>query len=347
MSKGAHIAPFLHSIPSRGMDANVCTDVILGKIIIKKNAMIASDIIFGFYTRQGFEVQSLLLVSSLRKFGGANSDLPVWVFYPAGLPLNPSTLTKLENLGSTCFPFEINETLLKFPFAGKTIAAAEAEGLAEQRNALLAWHDRTGMIQQAPDAFRLPDGVALGFRPTDIANIGAPFDAPLPPFWKEICTCFDITPEDLPPITTCIDRKTCYLYINAGLLVVDPRRKILRSWAKGLRETYNLPQFTGFYHENSAYAVFMHQAVLTAVAAKETVPEERRILPDGYLFSIDNFFDYPPEFRPGSLDEIITGRFHEFFSFKDWENKIIASDALIAWFYEQLRDGPYWPGNAA
>ena len=302
-----------------------------------------SNIIFGFFASRGYETQAVLLVRSLRAFGGHMADLPVWVCFPESHPLAPSGQALLESLGAVCWPFSIDENLFKFPFAGKAAAAGEAEALAEDEGKILAWHDRTGMVRQAPTAFQLAEGTVFSFRPTDIANIGAPLGEPLPPFWTEICSHFGLSADDLPAITTAIDRKDLHLYINAGLLVVRPERGILRRWAEALEETFGLPKFRTFYQAEQAYAIFMHQAILTAVVALQTRPSERDILPDTYLFSVDNFFDYPPECRPASLDEIVTGRFHDFFSLENWESMITASPELVAWFHDQLKTGPYWP----
>ena len=303
----------------------------------------AKDILFGFYTRRGYETQSILLMRSLRAFGGEMAGLPVRALFPEEHPLEPSGQALLESLGAVCQPFAIDENFLQFPFTGKAAASAAAEALAEAEGQILAWHDRTGMVKQAPAAFQLPEGIIFGFRPTDIANIGSPFGKPLPPFWAEICAHFGITAADLPAITTAIDRVNLHLYINAGLLVVHPARGILRKWAGALQETYALTKFKRFYQKDQAYAIFMHQAVLTAEVALHTSPSERLILPDDYLFSVDNYFDYLPALRPNSLDEIVTGRFHDFFSLKDWEALITASPELVAWFHEQLKMGPYWP----
>jgi len=199
------------------------------------------------------------------------------------------------------------------------------------------------MIRQAPTAFFLPDDKALGFRPTDIANIGAPYGEPLPPFWQAVCDIFDLIPEDLPTITSVIDQQQLHLYVNAGLLVLRPEKGILRAWAENLELTCHLPKFKLFYQQNQAYTIFMHQAALTAAVVQNTSPDERLILPDKYLFSVDNFFDYPPSLQPESLDDIVTGRFHDFFALDNWEELIVASEEMVDWFKTQLKEGAYWP----
>ncbi|MCB2209579.1 hypothetical protein KQH62_01680 [bacterium] len=308
---------------------------------------IQNNLVLGTFAAQGYEVQTLILVSSLRRFGGRFANIPVWVYVPENRPLSGPAWEALQDLGAEMVPFLINDEFQRFPFAAKTLAAAVAEERAEKEGSLLAWHDRTGLIRNAPEVFDLPEGIAAAFRPTDIANIGAPYGEPLPEFWQLILEQFNLTPDDLPPITTAIDSRELYLYVNAGLLVVRPEKHLLQTWAANLQKTYTLPKYKPFYQQNQAYAIFMHQAALTAAMAQKTQPEERLILPNSYLFSIDNFYDYPDVVRPNSLDEIVTGRFHDFFALPDWESKVIASPELIEWFKEQLAYGPYWPKVAA
>lgn len=296
-----------------------------------------------FPSARRYEVQALILVRSLRRFGAEMADLPVWIYVPEGQEMQGPTLDALLELDVEIIPFTLDEAFWNFPFALKTIAAGLAEARAESEGMQLAWHDRTGLIRHTPEVFILPEGKTFGFRPTDIANIGAPFGEPLPPFWREYLDHFNLTSEQLPPITTAIDRKLLHLYVNAGLLVVKPEKKTLRTWASNLEETCLLSEYKTHYQQNQAYAIFMHQAALTVATVQTTQPEERLILPNSYLFSIDNFFDYPEDMRPASLDAITTGRFHDFFALKNWKELAIASEDLLDWFQSQLAYGPYWP----
>ena len=302
----------------------------------------ASQTVLGFLSARRYEVQSLILVQSLRQFGAAMADIPVWIYVPQGREMEGPAMDALRELDVETISFTLDEGLWKFPFASKTIASGLAEERAEAEGLQLAWHDRTGMIRHMPEAFILPEGKTFAFRPTDIANIGAPFGQPLPPFWQEVLGHFNLTADQLPPIKTAIDRKLLHLYINAGLLVVRPEKKTLRTWAANLKEIYALPEFKPFYRQNQAYAIFMHQAALTAAVVQTTQPDERLVLPDSYLFSVDNFFDYAEDMRPKSLDEITTGRFHEFFALKNWQDLVVASEDLLDWFQSQLAYGPYW-----
>lgn len=66
-----------------------------------------SNVVIGFYARGGYEIQSLLLVRSLRSFGGEMSNLPVWLFYPESSPLAHSAFEELKSLEVSCRPFGI------------------------------------------------------------------------------------------------------------------------------------------------------------------------------------------------------------------------------------------------
>lgn len=194
--------------------------------------------VLGFLSAHPYEVQALILVQSLRQFGAGLSDIPVWIFVPEGQAMQGPALDKLRELNVEIIPFALDEALWNFPFASKAVASARAEERAEAEGVQLAWHDRTGMIRNEPKGFLLPPGKSVGFRPTDIANIGAPYGQPLPPFWEKIVAHFGFSVDQFPPITTAIDRKILYLYVNAGLLVVRPEKKTLRTWRKHRR---NLP----------------------------------------------------------------------------------------------------------
>jgi len=302
-----------------------------------------NDIVFGFFTRPKYTTQTLMLVRSLRQFGEELANIPIWILVPENEPLSPSLHLILEDLGVDTFPFHIDEAFSHFPFAAKAVAAAKAEELANGKCKILAWHDRTGVILHAPRAFNLPEDKKIGFRPTDIANIGASYGGDLPAFWQTLCNHFSLIIDQFPRIRTAVDQQDLHLYVNAGLLVVRPGLKILGKWSENLYETFALEKFTNFYHQDPRYAIFMHQAGLTAAIIQQTDLKDRVILPDNYLFSVDNFFDYPQTIRPNTLDEIVTGRFHEFFSKNNWIDLINASNGLMDWFKRQLQHGPYWP----
>ena len=63
------------------------------------------QLVFGFVGGRGFEVQSLMLVRSLRQFGEDLSNLPVWIFVPEGEAFESSVQQDLLNLQLSCCRF--------------------------------------------------------------------------------------------------------------------------------------------------------------------------------------------------------------------------------------------------
>ena len=84
-------------------------------------------LIFAFMPAYGEdERESRILAESIRKFGGDDSSCPIWVMLPNG-QISEASRRALLALDAQVFPFEIDPAVLEFPFAGKVLAAAEAE----------------------------------------------------------------------------------------------------------------------------------------------------------------------------------------------------------------------------
>ena len=88
-----------------------------------------TNLVFAFMQAYGGdERESLLLVRSLRKFGGELANQPLWLMVPRKLEhISESTRQALRGLDVQVHRFEVPEDALKFPFGGKVYAAAAAE----------------------------------------------------------------------------------------------------------------------------------------------------------------------------------------------------------------------------
>lgn len=54
-------------------------------------------------------------------------------------------------------------------------------------------------------------------------------------------------------------------YFNARSLIVDPQARILQNWRDTFFRIYKESSFQQFYHKDSRYEIFIHQAALSAV----------------------------------------------------------------------------------
>ena len=79
--------------------------------------------------RGPLEAQTLLCVSSLRAFGGALADAPVYAFAPRpGSEPAPATVSALAGLNAEYVDEPLNPELGELPHANKVFVAAWAEG---------------------------------------------------------------------------------------------------------------------------------------------------------------------------------------------------------------------------
>ena len=83
------------------------------------------------YGQGSAEAESLLLVKSIRLFGGRWRNNPIWVMIPNRIEtLAASTRQSLEAFEARLLPFEVKAETLAFLYGGKVVASAAAETLA-------------------------------------------------------------------------------------------------------------------------------------------------------------------------------------------------------------------------
>ena len=120
------------------------------------------------------EQDTLLLVESLRSFGGELAANPIWVLVPTELgALSDPTQEKLAQLKARIVSFEIDPEFFKFPFAAKVLATAALETQAQGQTERLVFMDRDTIVLQEPAEFLIASGKTLGYRPVHHKLIGS------------------------------------------------------------------------------------------------------------------------------------------------------------------------------
>jgi hypothetical protein len=239
---------------------------------------------FTFFAMHGREVQAYAMASSIRTFAGKFKDAPIWITVPEGHDLSGEVATKLSALNVEYVPIPADEAIWKYPYASKPLATAAAEAQAVGKTDFLVWIDRDGLVTGQPDAFVLPEGKLLGYRPTDLRNIGSPWGKPLTPFWQEIYTRFGISKAGAFEFTSVVDEQPMYPYVNAGLLCVRPETGILREWKADFLEHYQAPELLAYVKESPVYYWLGHQTLLTGTVMKMLNQNQMQLLPWGYNY---------------------------------------------------------------
>jgi hypothetical protein len=179
------------------------------------------------------EGETLLLCSSLRRFGGALADSPVTAYRPrAGDELSPATRTALDGLGVELIEDELNTDHAFHPIANKLYAAADAEGrYGESSVAVL---DSDAVFLAEPDALDLPEGTDAAASPVGKVSEGTTGPGHRnEAYWQELYRDFGVA--DPPWIETALQRRRVRGYWNSGLVAARRDSGVLGAWLETFR----------------------------------------------------------------------------------------------------------------
>ena len=283
------------------------------------------------------ETNALLLAESIRAFAGILSQAPVWFYLPQnGKQLSTIAKNKLSALDVTLIPFDVGEEILRFPFTGHSIAAAQAESMALDKANFIAWLNPNTIVLQEPIDFILQDNKTLGFKPVHHTLLGSRYDEPLDSFWTLVYSYCNVPEDRVVPMMTHVEGEKIRPYINSGLLVTRPERNLLRAWRDVFLEAYQEPVFREFYQQDERYAIFIHQAVLSGVILSMLTTEEMQELPQTYNYPLHLHTEDITGTRPSGLEELVTVRHEGFYKNPDWRKKIPAGEPIKQWITERL-----------
>ncbi len=283
------------------------------------------------------ETNVLLLVESIRAFGGSLAGAPIWCYTPDyGKPLSPSIRKRFENLAVTLVSFPMDREVLQFPFTAEVTATALAETTLGRKTEYLAWLDSNTLVLQEPRAFLLPPKKQLGVRPVHHTLVGSRYEDPLDPFWTQIYRSCGVPEEHVFPMTTHVDGARIRPYFNAGFLITRPESRLFRKWRDRFFALYQTPVFRDFYTEDLRYTIFMHQAILTGVILATFSPQQLQELPPTYNYPVHLHLEDVTPHRPTSLEEVVTFRHEGFHQDPQWAQHFPANPPLKSWIAKKI-----------
>lgn len=129
-------------------------------MVEKNKKLVFTSVIF---PRDLSETNALLLAESIRKFAGSLSKNPIWYYFPDyGEQISKPVRDRLLSLDVFLIPFEVDPTILRFPFAGHIKAATLSESKAVGVTNLLVWLGANTVVVKEPEAFKLHEKKSLG-----------------------------------------------------------------------------------------------------------------------------------------------------------------------------------------
>ena len=290
------------------------------------------------YPVQWSESNTLLLVESIRNFGGDLARSPVWCYVPDfGKQPSDQFKRRMLDLHAELIPFEIDKEIARFFFAADIRAAALAESMATGKIPFLCWLASNTIVLQEPADFILASDKNLGYRPVHHTNVGAIYDDPVDEFWSLVYRSCKVPEHRIFPMKTHVDANVIRPYFNAGVLVTRPDNGLFRKWHDTFFEVYKTPEFAALYERDERYTIFIHQAILSGVILALFGRGEIQELPPAYNYPIHLFDQDSTASRPLSISDLVTVRYEDPAQIPDWMDRIAGGETFRQWFDERVK----------
>lgn len=248
--------------------------------------------------------KAILLIESLRQFGGPLRDAPVFVAFAGGAgPL----VERLHRPGVILVPLESTPLARSYPFAWKVGAAAQFEKLLAGKVPTLVWFDPECLVVAPPDQLLLRDQAGVAVRPVHLANaVGLPEGAPLDGYWEAIHKATGAPREKIPVIQSFVDGKKLQAYYNLQIYSVKTDLGLLTSWWNLLARLVGNNRFQAQYNTDPLHQVFLHQALFSSLLVAQLGPERIRLLPAEYSYPWHLHKQVPAPRQAASLNKLRT-----------------------------------------
>jgi len=281
-----------------------------------------------------------MLFDSLRAFGGELADSPCIILVPEkGEPLPDKVREQFSVMDVSLVPFDMDTEVVRFPLASLMYAAARAEQQVRDEAEILVWMNEDTLIIRPPVDFLLEEGTNFAYRPVHHTKIGSVYGQPPDDFWSLIYQHCGVEEGKVFPMETCTRDNTIRAYFNAGLLVIRPEQRLLEKWLDYFKRLYQHPDFQPFFQNDVLYMVFMHQTVLSGVVLSTFKRQELLELPETLNYPLHLHQEYPIEYRPQALNNLVTCRYEGIEDLRNSLKTIGVEEPLKGWLNERLGPG--------
>ena len=253
-----------------------------------------SEIAFLICVERGrLESEALLLIESLRAWGGAWADAPVYAFAPRpGHHPEPQTIERIEGLGATFVGEPLVERFEEYPTFNKVAVAAWAE--RELDHEVLVFTDTDAVFTGAPEELATGDWLVAA-RPVDRRIAGSKGKGKGEPYWQRMYEALGVRSE--PFVRTAVGQMEIRAYWNSGLIAARRSAGLFVAWEQALAHLFD----TGVVFERWPH--FMDQLSWAGVTAD--IHERIRVLSEAYNYPLRHRQTLAPEAAQLDLDEIV------------------------------------------
>ena len=296
----------------------------------------ADETVFLTLVRRGSEVAcARVLIESIRLYGGALSDCPIWLFQASPQIANVGALGRND---VQILPLALPETVKGSFFADKVFACARAEEMVSPRVRSLVWIDPVCLVIRPPLMLSLGRSVDAAVRPVHIRNVGLHAEGPLDRFWKGIC--MSLGARDIRTyVETFVEGERIRSYFNSHAFAVDPSRRLLGRWFERFEALVCNKRFQDSTCQDELHRVFLHQAVFSALLVTELEPERIRILPPEYNYPYNLHGSVPVDRQASVLNDLVTIAYENRSLDPDTVDDIDILEPLRSWLSDRVGIG--------
>jgi hypothetical protein len=274
-------------------------------------------------------------VQSLRLFGGSLSQAPIQIFFQP----EPQTVDRLntfagiENIQLTPLALDPTASGSDYPFASKVHACAQAETMAGSSTRTLIWFNPGCLIVRPPTLFGLTPSFDAAFRPVHHQNIGSLAQMPLDDYWQAVYRAAGL--DEAPfMVESFADSRTLRPYFNTHCFSINPSLGLLNSWQQCFRTMVDEISFQSGPCNGPLERIFLHQAVLSTLAAKHLGQERIRLLPPVYSYPLHMHPQISPDRRPRRLNDLVCPVYEGAFKYPDILNGLQVDEPLHSWLQD-------------
>lgn len=186
------------------------------------------DITFICCVESGFlESQTVLMIESLRRYGGVYKDLPIIAMTPRfGPPISKLTKERFKALSVLHISFRPKNKFSWKAFLNKHFAMAKAEEICDSE--FLCWLDSDLLFTGEPSGLFLDQNEDFTACPSDVAGASCGVDDPMDIYWEEVCLIFGIDIDSLPWVKAFVEKKDMRFYFNSGIFLYRRQTQLSR-----------------------------------------------------------------------------------------------------------------------
>lgn len=175
------------------------------------------------------EQQGILLCESIRRFGGKYAKAAIKVLQPrAERRISPAGRLRLESIQAEVVEMSIVSPCPEYGSSYRVLACGEYERSSHAD--CLVFMDSDTILLSEPDLELLGADVAV--RPVDVKGMCTTGDTdPHDSYWQELCQICGVDYNQIPQVTTSVDRVKVKASYNGGLTVLKNGTRLFEKTA--------------------------------------------------------------------------------------------------------------------